>query len=403
MVFTVNPADFKYCGQIQIRKIVKSDNLKADLERALEPFAYKFGKIAKLVVLACGNSGRSEKTQTTTIGFLQYENNSSHYEAISYFEHVQPIIFNGKRLKFVASGFTNELFCSSWVDYSKQRHKACMGNVTLYPAPIIERPATLDKEALVTQTEPIASSITRKTTEPHRVQINSPIVTDRNAGKPSVTRDNAVKSHNYSSNKRIVCSECYKYCSWTDYPNHRCISIFSEKREVVEVANFLFSQINRKETSNLLLSIIRERCLGCNDQIYICDSSEVRILSCGHKMHKQCFAELARKSGIPVAKCIVEFVKCYSTGVYKKGKLTELTDDLESLSQRLVTCRECNRITPTQILKMETAVEKIERNEKIEEGDSSFDILLDFVDDLGGNGIGSESAAVMDNETMTIE
>jgi hypothetical protein len=40
-------------------------------------------------------------------------------------------------------------------------------------------------------------------------------------------------------------------------------------------------------------------------------------------MHKKCFAELAKRSGIPVAKCVVELSRSNSTGVYKKGKLSE--------------------------------------------------------------------------------
>jgi hypothetical protein len=70
MIFTVNPAEFKYCGQIQVRKIAKGANVKADLERVLEQFLSKFCKIVKLVVLACGNSSRNVKEQSTTISFF---------------------------------------------------------------------------------------------------------------------------------------------------------------------------------------------------------------------------------------------------------------------------------------------------------------------------------------------
>jgi transcription elongation factor Elf1 len=72
----------------------------------------------------------------------------------------------------------------------------------------------------------------------------------------------------------------------------------------------------------------------------------------------------------------IELLKCNLTGIYTKCKITEISEDLEKLSQKLVTCGLCKRVTQTQIVRMENAIEKLE------DGPGSFDILFDFEDDI---------------------
>jgi hypothetical protein len=117
-------------------------------------------------------------------------------------------------------------------------------------------------------------------------------------------------------------------------------------------------------------------------------------------MHKKCFAELAKISGIPMAKCTMELVKCNLSGVHKKGEITEQADGLDILSHRLVACKECSKITPTQILKMENGVKKIEENK---ENNGSLDILFDFIHDLNSNDLVFQSTGTKNNENMTVE
>jgi hypothetical protein len=78
------------------------------------------------------NGSRSrDRTEPTTMALLQYEKSASHMKAIKYFTYDNQITFNGKILKFIPAGFTNDDECPAWIDYSEQRYRANMGNIPL--------------------------------------------------------------------------------------------------------------------------------------------------------------------------------------------------------------------------------------------------------------------------------
>ena len=110
----VNQNNFKHCAQIQITRIARCRDLYEKLFKKLNVHFDRFGRILKLKVLATGNKNASAN-QTTTVAFLQYVRNASHWEAIEFFNTNAYI--KEKRLFFKPCGFTNEDFTTVTTDY----------------------------------------------------------------------------------------------------------------------------------------------------------------------------------------------------------------------------------------------------------------------------------------------
>jgi hypothetical protein len=114
---SVNPNNYKYCGQIQITHIKKCRDLHQKLLKKLNEHFPRFGRILKLKVLANGDS-RLQCNQNTTVAFLQYVRNPSHWEAIDYFNNVLALYIHNKRVFFKPCGFTNEEFSIEDKDFN---------------------------------------------------------------------------------------------------------------------------------------------------------------------------------------------------------------------------------------------------------------------------------------------
>jgi hypothetical protein len=56
MLFEVDPTMYTHCGQIQIRKVMRTPHVKIDLERVLHSFQSRFGRIVRLIMV---NGSRS--------------------------------------------------------------------------------------------------------------------------------------------------------------------------------------------------------------------------------------------------------------------------------------------------------------------------------------------------------
>jgi hypothetical protein len=356
MLFTIDPKQFTYCGQIQIRKITRTRDNKNEIERILNSFQNRFGSIVKLI-MAYSNRINNPR-DNTTMAFLQYERSASHADAIRFFTDENPIIYCGKVLKFIPAGFTNAEKCSQYNDYASQRKRAnALG-------PVFEAPNYAITTAITTLQTQSDSPI--ELTHTQTRQAATVPSTTVNPTIPLELSETVVNAIVHKLEHTIICGTCHQTCKWIHYPNHRCVIACKERQEALEVANNIHEKLRTGQRENFVVHFIREKCWLCLEELHTFAFNEIKLMCCGHLMHKACFNKLATEKGIPMAQTQIELNNEIN------GEITScqlIIKDSSILNHRLVICEICRKATYTQTHDYMKAIYKQQQH--------SADIILD--------------------------
>jgi hypothetical protein len=361
MLFNVDPKQYSYCGQIQIRKIARTRDNKAKVECILNSFQNRFGRIVNLI-MAYGTRINNVR-DNTTMAFLQYERSASHAEAIKYFTDENPIIFCGKILKFIPAGFTNEEKCAQWVEYASQRKRANT-NGPVYEAPNYSSSYSqlnINSNTLSTTINVNHSNIQRDitrsvtnsfsntnissiTTNCASIELNSSV----NPTIPLELSEAVVKAIINKNENTVICGTCHQTCNWIHYPNHRCAIACKERKEALEVANNIHEKLRTGQRENFVVHFIREKCWLCLEELHTFAFRDIKLMNCGHLMHRNCFNNIATEKGIPMAQTHIE-LENQTSGEITSCQLIIKEADANNLNHRLVVCEICKKATNTQI------------------------------------------------------
>jgi hypothetical protein len=119
---------------------------------------------------------------------------------------------------------------------------------------------------------------------------------------------------------------------------------------------------------NFVVHFNREKCWLCLEELHTFAFNEIKLMCCGHIMHKACFNKIATEKGIPLAQTQIELNKEINGEI---SSFQLIIKDSSILNYRLVICEICRKATNTQTHDYTKAIYKQEQH--------SADIILDEI------------------------
>jgi hypothetical protein len=375
---TVNQNNFKHCAQIQITRISRCRDLYEKLFKKLNIHFDRFGRILKLKVLATGNKN-SSANQTTTVAFLQYVRNASHWEAIDFFNNANAIYVKEKKLFFKPCGFTNEDYTTVTTDY----HYPCQ-RIGEFGRPLDS--STLHDNLVTRQRE--HTYFTRVTNGNPMVVFNSEMQSIHECAREvnsvrlvrSLSEVNAEPSIRPSSsdninvelpaledivdnlpveeNGNIRCITCNQIKPWIQYPEHKnnCTGFSGREKKINDLIETLRDKSDENLNDNDLICCFEDNCFLCLDHFLDCRRKEVKTLNCGHRVHMECFNKLVN-NGVPTSERLME----YEFDQNERPTEIQMVDTqfyLSAYTNKTIICPVCKVVTFSQVLNFNDALKR---------------------------------------------
>lgn len=318
--------DYKYCAQIMVSHIRKTNAVHSKLLDLLNKDFNLFGRILELKVLK--KAKHNSDNQKDTIAFLTYVRNASHWEAIEHYNG-KGLYFMDKKLYFRPSAFTNEEFHNGNTDYSTRCVRLGQFGMPLNGSTERDNAVTRDREIMVTR----------------RLTANN-IITILNQQPNEETIDRTEK---------YKCVKCDKVQEIGDFVIHKaaCTGLNELETKVLRLADVIRNQLTQSEHESSLIRFMEEQCSICHEAMLLSKSKDIKTLVCGHRIHLECYENLIA-NGIPCPKQRFDYGIDTISQLPVVANIVETEVNLADFSNKIYACPLCRAIGTSTLLNFTT-------------------------------------------------